>query len=108
MIESLTCGAFTLRHLEYWPTPNVTPFSRNYLSSEAEAAFGLHHLLQDVALDSSGADVFIDDAVLQVNIIDRHADQRQVVAEGQSVQPVVCGSQRSTVSVCALHQRQFW
>lgn len=79
---------------------NFTSFSYNYLSSEAEAAFGLHHLLQNVALDASSADIFIDHAVLQMDVVYRHADQRQLIGEGKSAQPVVCGEQYSPVSVC--------
>lgn len=61
-----------------------------HLGSETEAAFGLHHLLHHVALDPRRADVLVDNAVLQVHVVHRHADQRQLVGEGESAQPVVC------------------
>jgi len=70
-----------------------------YLGSEAEAAFGLHHLLQDVALNAGRADVLVDDAVLQVDVIYCHADQWQLIGEGESAQPVVCGAQFSLVVI---------
>lgn len=74
----------------------------SYLSSEAEAAFGLHHLLQNVALDACSTDILIDNAVLQMDVIYRHADQRPIIGEGKSAQSVVCG-ELSPVSVCTLH-----
>lgn len=69
----------------------------SYLSSEAEATSGGHHLLQDMALDSSSADVFVDDAVLQMDIIYGHADQRQLAGEGRFAQQVVCQEQVETI-----------
>ncbi|TNN74577.1 hypothetical protein EYF80_015124 [Liparis tanakae] len=42
----------------------------------------------DVALDAGRADVLVDDAVLQVDVIHRHADQWQLIGEGESAQPV--------------------
>lgn len=64
-----------------------------YLGRETEAALGGHHLLQDVALDSSSADIFIDHTVLQMDVIDRHANQRQITGQGRSAQQVVCQEQ---------------
>lgn len=61
-----------------------------HLGRETEAAFGLHHLLHHVALDARRAHVLVDNAVLQVHVVHRHADQRQLVGEGESAQPVVC------------------
>lgn len=75
-----------------------TAASAQYLGAEAEAAFGLHHLLQDVALDAGSADVFIDHAVLQVHVVHSQADQRQVSREREPGQPVVCTGQCSLVS----------
>lgn len=54
-----------------------------------------------MALDARSTDIFIDHAVLQMDVIDRHADQRQLVGEGKSAQPVVCG-ELSPVSSCTL------
>lgn len=65
-----------------------------YFSGEAEAAFGLHYLLQDVALDASSAHVFVYHAMLQVDVINGQADQRQI-RQGKSAQHAVCGSQLS-------------
>lgn len=40
-----------------------------YLGSEAEEAFGLHHLLHDIALGACCAVVFVDNPVLEVDIV---------------------------------------
>lgn len=49
------------------------------LGSEAEAAAGLHHLLQHVAPDARGADVLIHHAVFQVHVVHCQANQRAVL-----------------------------
>lgn len=54
-----------------------------------------------MALDACSTDIFIDHTMLQMDVIYRHADQRQLVGEGKSAQPVVCG-ELSTVSICPL------
>lgn len=64
----------------------------NYLSGQAEAAFGLYDLFQDVALDASGAHVFVDHSVLQVDVVNCQTDQSQVIGEGKSAEPVICRS----------------
>lgn len=70
---------------------NIMLSSHNYLSSEAEASFGLHHLLHNMALDTSSIDVFIDHTVLQMDIIYRQTDQRQLIGEGEEAKSVICG-----------------
>lgn len=71
-----------------------------YLSCEAEAAFRLHHLLQNMALDAGGADVFIDDTVLQVDVVYRHADMRKILREGEPAQTEICGETYDSKMVC--------
>lgn len=72
--------------------------SHNHLSSEAEATLWGHHLFQDVALDAGSTDIFIDYTVLQVDVIYRHANQRQFTGEGKSSQQVVCTEQIQALS----------
>lgn len=90
----------------------------SYLSSEAEATSGGHHLLQDVAPDSSSADVFVDDAVLQMDVVYGHAHQRQLAGEGRFAQQVVCQGQSETIimsltqtltsTLCLKHDMTSW
>lgn len=54
----------------------------SYLGRETEAAFGRYHLLQDVALDSSSTNIFIDYTMLLMDVIDCHANHRQLTGEG--------------------------
>lgn len=61
-----------------------------YFGGEAEAALGLHHLLQDVALDAGRADVLVHHAMLQVHVVNHHAHQRhRVIRHGQRAQAIV-------------------
>lgn len=69
----------------------------SYLRSEAEATSGGHHLLQDMAPDPSSADVFVDDAVLQMDVVYGHAHQRQLAGEGRFAQQVVCQGRIETI-----------
>lgn len=58
-----------------------------YFGGEAEAALGLHHLLQDVALDAGCTDILVHHAVLQVHVVHRHAHQGHRVRQRQPAQP---------------------
>lgn len=67
-----------------------------------------------MALNASSADVFVDDTMLQMDVIDCHTDQRQLIREGESAQPVVCGAYFSSImhtfhaisSNCVLNEYQ--
>lgn len=53
------------------------------LGSEAEAATGLHDLLQHVTLDARCAHVLVHHAMLQVHVVHRQADHRAVLVQAQ-------------------------
>ena len=60
-------------------TPSGQGHSQQDLGSEAEAAAGLHDLLQHVALDARRAHVLVHNAVLQMHVVHCQADQRAVL-----------------------------
>ena len=76
--------------MHYPPPPSI----KVHLGGEAEAALGLHHLLQHVALDASGADVLVDHALLQVHVVHRQTHQGQPLGHGHMAQAVVCYKDR--------------